>query len=62
MRVSHSKKIKTWLRLMVAFLVIAIMIYMGFVEFIAYSNISDPIISTALFLEDPKASINWGAP
>jgi hypothetical protein len=47
---------------MVAFLVIAIMIYMGFVEFIAYSNISDPIISTALFLEDPKASINWGAP
>jgi hypothetical protein len=62
LRVSHSKKMKTWLGLMATFLVIAIMIYMGFVEFIAYSNISDPIISTALLSEDTEASINWGAP
>jgi hypothetical protein len=53
---------KTWLWLMATFLVIAIMIYMEFVEFIAYSNISDPIIFTALFSEDTEASITWGAP
>jgi hypothetical protein len=62
LRVSQSKKILTWLGLMATFLVIAIMIYMGFVEFIAYSNISDQIISTALFSEDTEASITSGAP
>jgi hypothetical protein len=62
LRVSHSKKMKTWIGLMASFLVILVMIYLGFVESIAYGNISDPIISTALLSEDTEGTIKWGAP